>query len=200
MTEPRRNYTDSDRSSVSGSGSSDNSDTDHEIPSTLSESSSALSGENWSDPQSTSSDNDKQAGYSSDLSEDEQPVCQGSSIKRKTFEATFLALSNKHKFSKSTKNDILKFMAISVPGPNLPSSNYMFEKKFFQEMNIHYTRYELCIKCNTNLDEGKCQNGNCVHFNRKLNDREIEVCYFIPVKDQIQRILAGIIECDNSLI
>lgn len=192
MTDPRRNYTDSDRSSVSGFGSSDYSDTNQEISSTLSESSSALSEANLSDPYNMSSDNEEQqAGYSSDPSEDEQPVCQGTSIKRKTFEATFLALSYKHKFSKSTKNDILKFMEIFVPRPNLPSSNYMFEKKLFQKMNVHYTKYELCIKCNTDLNEGKCQNGSCVHFNRKLNDHEIEVCYFIPVEDQIQRILAG---------
>lgn len=146
---------------------------------------------NLSDPHSTSLGNEVQACYSSDLSENEQPVCRGTSIKRKTFEATFLALSNKHKFSKSTRNDILKFMDIFVPRPNLPSSNYMFEKKLCQKMNIHYTKYELCIKCNTNLNEGKCQNGSCVYFNRKLNDYEIEVCYFIPVKDQIQRILTG---------
>ena len=174
---------------------SESSDINQEISSNLSESSDTIQGNSsdLSDSQKTSSDDEEQAGYSSgdDLSEDEQPVCQGTIIKRKTFEATFLALSNKHNFSKSTRTDILKFMEIFIPKPNLPSSNCMFEKKLVQAMNIHYSKYELCIKCNTNLTEGKCQNGNCVHFNRKLNDHEIEICYFIPVKDQIQRIIAG---------
>ena len=37
----------------------------------------------------------------------------------------------------------------------------------------------------------KCPNRNSVHFNRQLNDHEIEVCYFTPIKDQLQRILNG---------
>ena len=82
-------------------------------------------------------------------------------------------------------------MDIFAPRGNQPSSNYMFKNKLFQNMNTHYTKYELCIKYNTNLNRGKCQNGSCVHLNSKLNDYEIKVSCSIPVKDQIQRILAG---------
>ncbi|KAJ7375275.1 hypothetical protein OS493_002022 [Desmophyllum pertusum] len=129
--DPGRSFNDSDLAS-----GSESSDINQEISSNLSESSDTIQGNSsdLSDSQKTSSDDEEQAGYSSgdDLSEDEQPVCQGTIIKRKTFEATFLALSNKHNFSKSTRTDILKFMETFIPKPNLPSSNYMFENKLVQ--------------------------------------------------------------------
>lgn len=151
-----------------------------------------------SDPdQESTSESDgeskNQAGSCSeeDLSEGEQPVCQGSSIRRTTFEATLLALSKKRNFSKSARTDILKFLGTFIPKPNIPSSNYTFEKMLVKVMNIQYTRYELCVGCSTTINEGKCPNRNCVNFNRQLNDHKIEVCYFIPIKDQLQRILTG---------
>lgn len=140
----------------------------------------------------TSSETESQHDSSGeDLSEGERPVCEGTSIRRKTFEATFLALSKKHSFSKSTRTDILKFLELFIPKPNLPSSNYTFEKKLIEAMNIHYSKFELCVSCSTTINEGKCTNRSCECFNRKLNDHEIEVCYFIPIKDQLQRILTG---------
>lgn len=45
-------------------------------------------------------------------------------------------------------------MDIFAPRGNQPSSNYMFKNKLFQNMNTHYTKYELCIKYNTNLNRG----------------------------------------------
>jgi len=141
----------------------------------------------------TISDSGNQAGCSSeeDMSEGEQPVCEGTTIRRRTFEATLLALSNKHNFSKSTRTDILKFLETFIPKPNLPSSNYMFEKKLIEAMDIHYSKCELCVSCSSTISEGKCPNESCAHFNQKLNDHEIEICYFIPIKDQLQRILTG---------
>lgn len=57
------------------------------------------------------------------LSEAEQPVCQGTRVRRRTFEATLLGLSKKHNFTKSARTDILKFLETFLPKPNLPSSN-----------------------------------------------------------------------------
>ena len=153
------------------------------------------------------SDTDSHEVSSSDgeVSEGDQPVCDGTNIKRKTFVATFLALSNKHNFSKSTRTDILKFLDMVIPNPNLPTSNYTFEKNLMGEMNINYSKRELCLCCNTTINDGKCRHERCEKFNRKLNDHEIEICYFIPLKDQLQRILAGkpmildVIGVDNVL-
>ena len=90
------------------------------------------------------SDSKNHAGDSSegDISAGEQPVCEGTAIRRRTFEATFLASSNKHKFSKATRNDILKFLETFIPKQNLPSCNYMFEKQLIEAMDIHYSQCE----------------------------------------------------------
>ena len=142
---------------------------------------------------SATTDTESHGGSSSDeeLGEGDQPVCEGTSIKRRTFEATFLALANKHKFSKSARSNILKFLDLFVPKPNLPTSNYTLEKKLMEGMDIHFSKLTLCIHCNTKISEGKCSNESCVQFNKNLNDYEMEICYFIPIKDQIQRILTG---------
>ena len=141
----------------------------------------------------TVSDSESHAGDFSedDISAGEQPVCEGTVIRRRTFEATFLALSNKHKFSKSTRNDILKFLETFIPKPNLPSSNYMFEKQLVEAMDIHYSKCEMCVNCSSTIIEGKCPKGSCARYDQRLNDHEIEICYFIPIKDQLQRILRG---------
>lgn len=139
---------------------------------------------------SVRSDTKSHRGSSSDkeLGEGDQPICEGTSIKRRTFEATFLALANKHKFSKSARNNILKFLDLFVPKPNFPTSNYTF---LMEGMDIHFSKLTLCLRCNTKISEGKCSNESCVQFNKKLNDYKIEICYFIPIKDQLQRILTG---------
>lgn len=136
----------------------------------------------------------KQSGFSSEdnLSECDFPVCQGTNVRRKTFEAALLALSIKHNFSKSTRTDIFKFLKTFLPKPNLPSSNYVFEKNLVDSMSIHYSKCELCVNCSTATSDGKCTNRHCTHFNRKLNDHDIGICYFIPIKDQLERILTGI--------
>ena len=74
------------------------------------------------------SDTDSHEVSSSDreVSEGDQPVCDGT--QRKTFEATFLAFSNKHNFSNSTRTDILKFLQMITPKPKLPTLNYAIKK------------------------------------------------------------------------
>lgn len=59
----------------------------------------------------------------------------------------------------------------------------MFEKKLIEVMNIYYLKFELCVSCSIIINEGKCINRSCECFNRKFNDYEIEVCYFILIKD-----------------
>lgn len=93
---------------------------------------------------SSESENHSSSFSEEHLSEAEQPVCQGTRVRRRTFEATLLALSKKHNFSKSARADILKFLETFLPKPNLPSSNYTFEKMLIKAMDIHYSRYELC--------------------------------------------------------
>lgn len=59
-----------------------------------------FSSEQTGNDSSESSDTDSHKVSSSDgeVSKGDQPVCGGTNIKRKTFEATFLALSNKEFF------------------------------------------------------------------------------------------------------
>ena len=78
-----------------------------------------------------------------------------------------------------------------IPKPNLPTSSYTFEKNLMEEMNINFSKHELCLYCDTTINDGKCRNERCQNFNKKLNDHEIEICYFIPLKDQPQQILTG---------
>lgn len=63
------------------------------------------------------------------VSDSEQSFCAGTAVKRRTFNAAFLAVSKKHSFSRSARNDLIKFVNIVLPDPNLASSNYMFKKK-----------------------------------------------------------------------
>ena len=135
---------------------------------------------------------------SESVSDSEQPFCAGTAVKRRTFDAAFLAVSNKHSFSKSARNDLIKFLNTVLPDPNLASSNYTFEKKILEAMDVHFTKYELCVKCNTELTEGKCLNEACAVFNKKLYDHQIEICYFIPIKDQLQRILTGMLYSNDQ--
>ena len=58
-------------------------------------------------------------------------------------------------------------------------------------MSIKLSKPELYLCCSTTINDGKCQNESCEKFNSKPNDYEVEICYFIPLKDQLQRILAG---------
>lgn len=89
----------------------------------------------------------------------------GTNIKRKTFEATFLALSNKHNF-------------LIISKPNLPTSNYSFEKDLMEEINIMFSKRELCVHCNTTINDGKGRNESCNKFNSKPNDHEIDFVLF----------------------
>ena len=92
----------------------------------------------------TSIDEDS-VGHVDDVEDNSlKPVCAGSGVTRGTFEALLLALSKKHKFSKSAKQDLLKLMHTVVSEPNLPSSNYAFEKDLFHEIGIQYQKFQLC--------------------------------------------------------
>ena len=71
-------------------------------------------------------DSHKVSSGDREVSEGDQPVCDGT--QRKTFEATFLAFPNKHNFSNSARTDILKFLQMITPKPNLPTLNYAFKK------------------------------------------------------------------------
>ena len=60
-----------------------------------------------------------------------------------------------------------------------------------EEMSMKLSKPELYLCCSTTINDGKCQNESCEKFSSKPNDYEVEICYFIPLKDQLQRILAG---------
>ena len=75
----------------------------------------------------------------------------GSHATRSNFEAIFLALSKKHKVSKLTRNDLLKFINVTSPSPNLPSSNYSFDQDVWKAINIDYDNYEFCPECHNLL-------------------------------------------------
>ena len=140
-----------------------------------------FSSEQTGNDSTKTSDTDSHKVSSSDgeNSEGDQPFCDGTNIKRRTFEATLPAFSNKHNFSKSTRTDILKFLQMIIPKPNLPTSNYTFEKNLMEEMNIKFSKLELYLCCNTTINNEKCRNESCDKFNSKPNDHEVEICYFI---------------------
>lgn len=52
-------------------------------------------------------------------------------------------------------------------------------------MDIHFTKYELCVEYNTELTGGKCLNEACAVFYEKLYDHRIQICYFIKRKAQL---------------
>ena len=43
------------------------------------------------------------------------------------------------------------------------------------------------------INDGKCRNERCEKFNKKLDDHEIEICYFVPLNDHLQRILTVVV-------
>lgn len=94
---------------------------------------------------SSESENHSSSFSEEHLSEAEQPVCQGTRVRRRTFEATLLALSKKHNFSKSARTHILKFLETFLPKPNAPSCNYTFEKMLIKAMDIHYSSHQISL-------------------------------------------------------
>ena len=80
-----------------------------------------------------------------DISEGDQPVCDGTNIKRRAFEASFLALSNEHNFSKSTRTDILKFLDRIISKPNFNQVTIL--KKFYGGDEQNFSKYDLRLCC-----------------------------------------------------
>ena len=119
-----------------------------------------------------------------------RPVSAGSAVTRGTFEALLLALSKKHKFSKSAKQDLLKLMHTVVSEPNLPSSNYEFEKDLFREIGIQYPKCQLCPLCQCELEREHCVTNDCPNFEQSPQDKEIPTFYIIPLADQLKKVLA----------
>ena len=119
-----------------------------------------------------------------------RPVCASSAVTRGTFEALLLALSKKHKFSKSAKQDLLKLMHTVVSEPNLPSSNYEFEKDLFREIGIQYQKCQLCPLCQCELEREHCVTNDCPNFEQSPQDKEIPTFYIIPLADQLKKVLA----------
>ena len=147
-----------------------------------------------------SSHSDEQESSSNEsVPDSEKPFCAGTALKRKTFDAAFLAVSNKHNFCKSARNDLLKFLNAVLPDVNLAPSNYMYEKKLTEAMDVHFTKFDLCVECNNELTRRKCTNAACSVFNQKLYDHQVEICYVIPIKDQLQRILTGMSYRNDTL-
>ena len=119
------------------------------------------------------------------------PAFAGSSATRSSFEATFLALSKKHKFSKSTRHDLLKFVNIITPSPNLPSSNYSFDQDVWRATDLNYDKYEFCPSCDhlLCLNARTCENDQCKYFNVVPEVPSTELFFIIPVAAQLRRIL-----------
>lgn len=70
---------------------------------------------------------------------------------------------------------------------NQASIKLQFWKNFMEEMNkISPSMISVFVAI---INDGKCRNERCKKFNKKLNDHEIEICYFIPLKAHLQRIL-----------
>ena len=69
---------------------------------------------------------------------------------------------------------------------NLPKSSYNFEKNLMEENKISPSMVSVFVAI---INDGKCRNERCEKFNKKLDDHEIEICYFIPLKDHFQRIV-----------
>ena len=104
----------------------------------------------------------RDSSSSESVSDSEHTFCAGTAVKRRTFDAAFLAVTKKHSFSKSARNDLITFLITVLPDPNLLSSNYAFKRKILEAMDVHFTKYELCVKCSAELTGGKCLNEACV--------------------------------------
>ena len=119
------------------------------------------------------------------------PAFLGSQATRSNFEATFLALSKKHKFSKSTKHDLLKFLNIISPSPNLPSSNYSFDQDVWKAIDIDYDKYEFCPGCHNllRLKTRTCDSDDCEYFNVVPSKEPTELFFIIPVIASLKRLL-----------
>lgn len=120
------------------------------------------------------------------------PVCIGSSKSKASFVGAFLAMSKKHKFSKSARHDILKLINQIVPEPNIPPSNHSFEKSIWDTLALQYVKHELCPDCNflLDLETKECQNENCRYFENIPTREATEMFFVIPVETQLKRVLA----------
>ena len=104
-----------------------------------------------SDPNSSQSDSDTETSDGAITDASAMPAFQGSTVTRSNFEATFLAISKKHKLSKSTKHDLLKFFNLISPNPNLPTSSYSFDQDIWTAIDVNFEKYEFCPSYNHQL-------------------------------------------------
>ena len=144
-----------------------------------------------SDPNSSQSDSDTETSDGAITDASAMPAFQGSTVTRSNFEATFLAISKKHKLSKSTKHDLLKFFNLISPNPNLPTSNYSFDQDIWKAIDVNFEKYEFCPGCNhlLHLKTRICENRDCKYFNGIPTTEPTELFFIIPVAVQLKRIL-----------
>ena len=138
-----------------------------------------------SNPNSSQSDSDTETSDGAITDASAMPAFQGSTVTRSNFEATFLAISKKHKLSKSTKHDLLKFFNLISPNPNLPTSNYSFDQDIWKAIDVNFEKYEFCPGCN-HLLHVKIMT---VHILMVFLPQNQQLFFIIPVAVQLKRIL-----------
>ncbi len=122
------------------------------------------------------------------------PAFLGSQATRSNFEATFFALSKKHKFSKSTKHNVLKFLNIISPSLDLPSLNYSFDQDIWKAIDIDYDKYEFCpgLAPQSSLSD-------CEYFNVVPSKEPTELFFIIPVTASLKEDLGGELDIYRKL-
>ena len=132
------------------------------------------------DGESEVSESDHGDADDSQESSAEIPLYEGSTLTS--------AIFKKHRTSEAAKEDLLKFLELTLPADSsVATSSYRFNKRHTACL-LPYELKELSPKCHQKLENEVCRNSECDQEGVKVDPIRF---YVVPLKPQIQRLLRG---------
>ena len=136
-------------------------------------------------------ENDDESIESDDDQNSEISLYDGSPVSCEEFRRMLLALQQKHNFSSSAMNNILKLFQVTLPSGNkCPSSNYKLETEQ-SILSYSFKKTITCQKCQHILDESLCTNVECSEHKNNGMGENSSLLYVIDLVEEIKTFISG---------
>ena len=135
-------------------------------------------------------DNDETIEYNADQNS-EISLYDGAPVSCEEFRSMLLALQQKHNFSSSATNNILKLFQVALPfGNKCPSSNYKLETEL-NAISYSFKKTTTCKNCQHILDESLCTNRECCLYENDGIGENSSIFYVIDLVEEIKVFVSG---------
>ena len=137
-------------------------------------------------------DGDDEESIESDCDQNsEVPLYDDAPVSCQEFRNMLLALQQKHNFSSSATNNILKLFQVTLPSGNkCPSSNYKLENEH-SVLSYSFKKTTTCKKCQHILDENLCTNTECCLYENDGLGENSSLFYVIDLAEEIKVFVSG---------